>query len=650
MDSPVAKVLLVDDESDILDPMTRLLEKNGFQVTACRSGEHALSEAERQKFDFALIDLLLPSLSGVDLAKSIRKTSASGASQIFLMSGIFTDQSSIQENTQATGALDFFTKPFDSKKVIKIFNDLRGAIDTEGSQAPQKSLHKLLHMPEASPRKKRKIIESLEHIHSFDLPVICSLLVETESSGHLNIVSAEGKLAGINFAGGHIVGVDLADQETFLGQLLLDAKFISLADLDLALGSPNQRRIGERLVRENFLSPHAVDWALRRQMEIRLNSILGFGEIQINYAPATVDLLEPYISPTDYSQLMFHLITTRVDSSWLISLYKLQMSANLTVGEKFSDLSSVSEGKDSSEIQKIVELAKAGKMTLASILKSEDYDSSLFLQTLHYLIVRRIVRFEERNVEGSQQGHFIVLESLSREIARLNYFEIFQRLGSTSKPKPAEVKQVYEDFKNWVRELDGATEKAKIPDLKETIQFVNKAFETLRDPQLAEKYEQDLAAFAVKSRIKASEKFMRGVDLLNSGQFQKALSEFKRVKELKANYDQLDMYILWAELSAFPSFKPADIAKLEKKIARINDQDKMTAIFSHVEGLLSKHKGNIMNARMHFSKAVQRDATFVMAKRELANLTVKKSDNDNKDFLHKDITQIFSSIFKKKKS
>ena len=86
--------------------------------------------------------------------------------------------------------------------------------------------------------EKKKLIESLEEVHGFDLPFVYSLLVESKSSGHLNVVGREnGDVSGISLSNGVIVQVDISDQSTYLGRLLIDSGFVSNEDLDGGLVS-----------------------------------------------------------------------------------------------------------------------------------------------------------------------------------------------------------------------------------------------------------------------------------------------------------------------------------------------------------------------------------------------------------------------------
>ena len=68
-----SKILLVDDEADIIHVLKRGLENNGFQVDAYSSSEEALNSFEPSKYDLAILDIRMPSLSGLQLYREMKK-------------------------------------------------------------------------------------------------------------------------------------------------------------------------------------------------------------------------------------------------------------------------------------------------------------------------------------------------------------------------------------------------------------------------------------------------------------------------------------------------------------------------------------------------------------------------------------------------
>jgi DNA-binding response OmpR family regulator len=84
-----ARILVVDDEETIRLTLARLLQRRGYTVTVAASGTEARALIEQQAFDLLLLDLVMPGLSGLDvaaLARTIQPTAAililTGSSEI----------------------------------------------------------------------------------------------------------------------------------------------------------------------------------------------------------------------------------------------------------------------------------------------------------------------------------------------------------------------------------------------------------------------------------------------------------------------------------------------------------------------------------------------------------------------------------------
>ncbi len=66
------KILIVDDESDILDLAKVILEKNGFRVVNAYDGDEALVKAEAEMPDLVLLDVVMPGRSGLEICKILK--------------------------------------------------------------------------------------------------------------------------------------------------------------------------------------------------------------------------------------------------------------------------------------------------------------------------------------------------------------------------------------------------------------------------------------------------------------------------------------------------------------------------------------------------------------------------------------------------
>src|SRR6186997_1155677 len=103
------KVLVVEDDRSFAEALKIALTRTGYQCFVAHTPQEALLLLKANLFGAAIIDCLLPKMSGVELAALVR---AEGqlAGPIFLMSGIFRDKVFMQDSLRKTGAVQFFSK------------------------------------------------------------------------------------------------------------------------------------------------------------------------------------------------------------------------------------------------------------------------------------------------------------------------------------------------------------------------------------------------------------------------------------------------------------------------------------------------------------------------------------------------------------
>ena len=68
----MAKILLVDDDAELTDLLSQLLELEGFEVNVVRNGREALTALDRT-YDLVLLDVMMPVLNGIETLQQIRK-------------------------------------------------------------------------------------------------------------------------------------------------------------------------------------------------------------------------------------------------------------------------------------------------------------------------------------------------------------------------------------------------------------------------------------------------------------------------------------------------------------------------------------------------------------------------------------------------
>lgn len=127
-----ARILVVDDEVEIVRALQRSLTAHGFEVFAAYSGEEALEAVAHYRPDVMVLDLGLPGMSGLDVAREVRKQSNL---PIIVLSVKDTERDKVQ--ALDLGADDYVSKPFGMNEVLaRIRVALRHSAQVESGTEP----------------------------------------------------------------------------------------------------------------------------------------------------------------------------------------------------------------------------------------------------------------------------------------------------------------------------------------------------------------------------------------------------------------------------------------------------------------------------------------------------------------------------------
>ncbi len=113
---PAERILIVEDEEDILELERYNLEREGYDVVAVTSGEAALKAVMRQVFDLVVLDLMLPGLDGLDVCKILKNDPDTKDIPIVMLTAK-GEEADIVTGLEL-GADDYITKPFSPRVLI----------------------------------------------------------------------------------------------------------------------------------------------------------------------------------------------------------------------------------------------------------------------------------------------------------------------------------------------------------------------------------------------------------------------------------------------------------------------------------------------------------------------------------------------------
>jgi DNA-binding response OmpR family regulator len=118
-----AKVLIVDDEPNIVISLQFLMKKAGYQTSVARDGDEALLEVERFRPDLVLLDVMMPRRDGYEVCQMLRNSGWTDLKIVML-----TAKGRETEMTKGltVGADAYVTKPFSTAELVDTVNRLLG--------------------------------------------------------------------------------------------------------------------------------------------------------------------------------------------------------------------------------------------------------------------------------------------------------------------------------------------------------------------------------------------------------------------------------------------------------------------------------------------------------------------------------------------
>ncbi len=152
------KILVVDDEEDILELVRYNLARDGYRVVCAASGEQALSRAKSEPFDLILLDLMLPGIDGLEVAKRLKSKPETRHIPIIMLTAK-GEEADIVTGLEL-GADDYVTKPFSPRILVaRVKAVLRRKVQEEVDDSSIIQIYEL----EIDPGK-RKVLAKGSHV------------------------------------------------------------------------------------------------------------------------------------------------------------------------------------------------------------------------------------------------------------------------------------------------------------------------------------------------------------------------------------------------------------------------------------------------------------------------------------------------------
>ena len=120
------KILLIEDELDLVEVTKMRLKKSGYEIISALSGEEAFTFLQKDIPDLVLLDIAMPGMDGYSAAADMKKDKATADIPIIFLTAKELDPQSIDKRTGEFGVCDFIMKPCSFDDLAKKITNLIG--------------------------------------------------------------------------------------------------------------------------------------------------------------------------------------------------------------------------------------------------------------------------------------------------------------------------------------------------------------------------------------------------------------------------------------------------------------------------------------------------------------------------------------------
>ena len=121
----IKKILVADDDKNIRDALSYILEEEGYRLWKAKDGAEALRKVKNSRPDIVFLDIMMPELNGYDLCHIIKNDPDLKKTYVIMLTA--QDQVDEREHGKEVGADDYIVKPFSPKEILAIIKKLQSS-------------------------------------------------------------------------------------------------------------------------------------------------------------------------------------------------------------------------------------------------------------------------------------------------------------------------------------------------------------------------------------------------------------------------------------------------------------------------------------------------------------------------------------------
>lgn len=148
------KILVVDDDTELRANLSEILREAGYHISEAASGKEAIEKAKTEEFDIALLDLMMPRMSGTDTLLELKKMNPK--TKAIMITAFATVENAVEAIKR--GASDYISKPF---KIETLLSTIKRVLEEARFEEGAKGMDFDFTLSSLSSPVRRKIIRLL---------------------------------------------------------------------------------------------------------------------------------------------------------------------------------------------------------------------------------------------------------------------------------------------------------------------------------------------------------------------------------------------------------------------------------------------------------------------------------------------------------
>jgi DNA-binding response OmpR family regulator/curved DNA-binding protein CbpA len=618
------RIAVIDDDRSIRHFLDEYLKLKGLTVDIFTSAEEVLPKLQSGSYDLAIMDVVLPGISGLEACRQLHNDERTRDLPVILMSAINRTPEQINAAREEYGAADYLLKPFSLDRLYSRIGELTQRAAPDRSESAS-----------GLPRLQG-------HLADTSFAQVLHDLYALQATGLLHI-SLEERKKVVYVLDGYPIFVRSNVVRECLGNVLVNQGIINERECENSLRAVREtgRLQGTVLIEMGLITPQQLHDLLTLQASEKLLEIFGWADGEYRFAPAA-DIKQSVtrirMSPANliYSGLRTYYSEERLESVLRPHLDRYPaLSQNPHF--RFQDIE-----LNAREARFIADFH--GAHTCRTLLDRFPLSRFENMQLLAALFLSHLLESHDAQLPVSQRSSLFAdppevqqkREAFLKDYARMmkqDYFALFgiedsadqetlrrSYVGLAKKYHPDRYQQ-----DNFSRDL-----RQKVNAL---FQHISEAYEILSQPGKRQLYlqQQHSGGKTVQDQagaiIQAETFFQQGLSLVRKGNFTAAHDVLEKAVELYGNEAE---YLCYLALAKFRTDTGDDVRKTQAQvlITRALQMNNNLDIAHLFHGYMLKDAGKEREAEKRFELAIQRNPNCTEALRELRLMRMRRTDEE----------------------